>query len=67
MPAGIEARSRHLDRHRQRVERLVHGQCMADQRAHHGLAGHHRVHQRLTAEQQVNVAVHAGKVRISIT
>ena len=51
-------RRRHLDRHRQRVQRLVHRQRMADQRAHHGLAGHHGVHQRLAEEQQVDVAVH---------
>ena len=36
----------HLDGHRQRVQRLVHRQRVADQRGHDGLPGHHRVHQR---------------------
>ena len=55
----------HLDRHRQRIQRLVDGECVADQRAHHGLAGCHGVHCRQAAEQEPDVAVHRNPVAAS--
>jgi hypothetical protein len=38
---------------------------MADQRGHDDLTGHHRVHQRLTGEQQPDVAIHRFFMYIS--